>query len=198
MSLAVYTPTTYVNNTTPALASANLNHNEQGVKAVTDKVIEMESVLVECEVYADNAQTSATQSASSASASEVSAISAQTSAVTAKNEADRAEAIAGYGIATDLIAGFVRGGGEVVVDANGDMTAPGKAPTSHASTATTYGVGSTTNYGHCKTINNVTSSAYVDGESLSAYRGKLLNDSLTNLSSGYVLLNTTTVNTNGL
>lgn len=49
-----------------------------------------------------------------------------------------------------------------------------KAPTSHASTGTGYGVGSGSNYGHCKTINNLTASKYVNGESLSAYQGAVL------------------------
>lgn len=47
-------------------------------------------------------------------------------------------------------------------------------PTSHASSATTYGVGSTAAYGHCKTIDNLTRAAYASGESLSAYQGYLL------------------------
>jgi hypothetical protein len=55
----------------------------------------------------------------------------------------------------------------------------GKAPTSHASTATTYGVGTTTNYGHCKTINDLNKNAYANGEALSAYQGKVLNDKIT-------------------
>lgn len=36
----------------------------------------------------------------------------------------------------------------------------GKAPTSHASTGTTYGVGTTTSYGHVKTINSLTQSSH--------------------------------------
>lgn len=51
-----------------------------------------------------------------------------------------------------------------------------KAPTSHASSATTYGVGTSSNYGHCKTINNLTRSSYVNGEALSANQGKILKD----------------------
>lgn len=56
----------------------------------------------------------------------------------------------------------------------------GKAPTSHASTATTYGVGTTSNYGHCMTINNVTTSAHANGKALSAYQGYLLANRLAN------------------
>ncbi len=52
----------------------------------------------------------------------------------------------------------------------------GKAPNSHASSATTYGVGTTANYGHCKTINNLTQSSHVNGTALSAYQGKVLDD----------------------
>jgi hypothetical protein len=52
----------------------------------------------------------------------------------------------------------------------------GKAPNKHASTGTTYGVGTTANYGHCKTINGLTQSSHVDGTALSAYQGKVLND----------------------
>jgi hypothetical protein len=56
-----------------------------------------------------------------------------------------------------------------------------KAPISHASSATTYGVGTTANYGHCKTINNLTQSSHVNGNALSAYQGKLINDKLPTL-----------------
>lgn len=57
-----------------------------------------------------------------------------------------------------------------------DITAldTGKAPKSHASTATTYGVGTTSNYGHVKTINGLTKTAYANGEALSAYQGAVL------------------------
>lgn len=52
----------------------------------------------------------------------------------------------------------------------------GKAPTSHASSATTYGVGTTTNYGHVKTINGLTQASHQNGTALSAYQGKVLKD----------------------
>ncbi len=56
----------------------------------------------------------------------------------------------------------------------------GKAPTSHASTGSTYGLGTTGNYGHCKVINDLTHSSFANGEALSAYQGKLLNDNKQN------------------
>lgn len=53
-----------------------------------------------------------------------------------------------------------------------------KAPKSHASSATTYGVGTTTNYGHVKTINGLTQSSHSNGTALSAYQGKVLKDAI--------------------
>lgn len=54
----------------------------------------------------------------------------------------------------------------------------GKAPTNHASTATTYGLGTTSNYGHVKLANNVTTSSSTNGLALDAYQGKVLNDKI--------------------
>lgn len=53
-----------------------------------------------------------------------------------------------------------------------------KAPTSHSSEDTTYGIGTATKYGHCKTINALTQSSHADGTALSAYQGKVLNDKI--------------------
>lgn len=50
------------------------------------------------------------------------------------------------------------------------------AQTDHASSLKTYGIGTSTNYGHNKIINNLTTTEYRDGEVLSAYQGKILND----------------------
>lgn len=58
----------------------------------------------------------------------------------------------------------------------------GKAPTSHASSSTTYGVGSTTSYGHVKTINGLTQSSHQNGTALSAYQGKVLKDMIDGVS----------------
>lgn len=55
-----------------------------------------------------------------------------------------------------------------------------RTPKTHASTATTYGVGTETKYGHNKVINNLTTSSYQNGESLSAYQGQVLNTTKAN------------------
>lgn len=55
------------------------------------------------------------------------------------------------------------------------------APKSHASSANTYGVGTTSNYGHVKTINGLTQASHVDGTALSAYQGKVLDDKINEL-----------------
>ena len=54
----------------------------------------------------------------------------------------------------------------------------GGAPQFHRSTDTTYGIGSENYYGHNKVINNLTTASYVEGESLSAYQGKVLQDGI--------------------
>ena len=51
-----------------------------------------------------------------------------------------------------------------------------KAPISHASSSTTYGVATSSNYGHTKVINNLTTSVASNGQALNAYQGKVLND----------------------
>lgn len=50
----------------------------------------------------------------------------------------------------------------------------GKAPKSHASSSTGYGVGTTSNYGHNKIIDSLDKSSLVNGESLSAHQGYVL------------------------
>ncbi len=49
-----------------------------------------------------------------------------------------------------------------------------RAPNNHAASHTGYGVGTTANYGHVKTRNDLNASSYVAGESLSSYQGYLL------------------------
>lgn len=62
-----------------------------------------------------------------------------------------------------------------VTDAAAWRTGLGVPPTSHASSASTYGLGTTANYGHVKTINSLSQSSHSDGTALSAYQGYVLN-----------------------
>lgn len=55
-----------------------------------------------------------------------------------------------------------------------------KPPKSHTSTATTYGAGSTTAYGHVKLANNLTTTT-ITGMALAANQGKVLDDKITAL-----------------
>ena len=57
----------------------------------------------------------------------------------------------------------------------------GRAPKSHASSGTTYGVGTASNYGHCRVINNLTTASATNGYALQAYQGKVLNDRMNNM-----------------
>lgn len=63
----------------------------------------------------------------------------------------------------------------VVSDQAAWRTGLGVPPTSHASSASTYGLGTTANYGHVKTINSLSQSSHSDGTALSAYQGYVLN-----------------------
>lgn len=51
-------------------------------------------------------------------------------------------------------------------------------PRKHDSTTGEYGLGNKNSYGHVKTVNNLTSTGNYDGEALSAYQGRILNDKL--------------------
>lgn len=53
-----------------------------------------------------------------------------------------------------------------------------KAAKNHISETGEYGVGDAENYGHVKLVNNLTASEYTDGEALSAYQGKVLDDKI--------------------
>ena len=52
------------------------------------------------------------------------------------------------------------------------------APTYHSTTETTYGLGTTANYGHVRTINALTQGSHADGTALSAYQGYVLNNAV--------------------
>ena len=54
------------------------------------------------------------------------------------------------------------------------------APKSHATSSTTYGIGTESNYGHTKVVNNLNQVSYADGVALSAYQGYVLNQNKQN------------------
>lgn len=72
----------------------------------------------------------------------------------------------------------------------------GKAPTNHVSSGTGYGVGTTANYGHVKTRNDLNASSYVQGEALSAYQGYLLNTKINSLGKPIVKAGTKVITAN--
>ena len=78
-------------------------------------------------------------------------------------------------IATTIAPGIVQPDGTTItIDENGVISAAQTTPTSHASTADTYGLGTTALYGHVKTIDSLGTTAQVDGEALSAHQGNVL------------------------
>lgn len=78
------------------------------------------------------------------------------------------------------------------IDVNFVNQVEGKAPANHASTGTSYGVGNTSNYGHVKVLNSLTSS-YVNGQAMSPYQGYLINQKVTAITSGVVATGRVTV-----
>lgn len=54
------------------------------------------------------------------------------------------------------------------------------APKSHATSSATYGIGTESNYGHTKIVNNLNQVSHIDGTVLSAYQGYVLNQSKQN------------------
>ena len=60
-------------------------------------------------------------------------------------------------------------------------------PKAHASTGTSYGVGTTSNYGHVKVRDNLTASSYVSGEALASHQGKVLNDRIDEVQASNVI-----------
>ena len=54
------------------------------------------------------------------------------------------------------------------------------APKSHATSSATYGIGTESNYGHTKVVNNLNQVSYADGVALSAYQGYVLNQNKQN------------------
>ncbi|MBA4699895.1 MAG: phage tail protein [Ruminococcus sp.] len=92
-------------------------------------------------------------------------------------------------------------GGISLIDSSGSAnispsTFNGKAPTNHASSGTGYGVGTTANYGHVKTRNDLNASSYVQGEALSAYQGYLLNTKINSLGKPIVKAGTKVITAN--
>lgn len=61
-----------------------------------------------------------------------------------------------------------------------------KAPTSHASSSIMYGVGTSTEYGHLKVADNLTTTT--SGTALSANQGKVLNDFITKIENNTTLI----------
>lgn len=76
--------------------------------------------------------------------------------------------------------------GETISDAitRYEYTADTKAPTSHASSSIMYGVGTSTEYGHLKVADNLTTTT--SGTALSANQGKVLSDKISNVPIKYM------------
>ena len=111
---------------------------------------------------------------------------------TVDNKVDK---VTGKGLSTedyttsekDKLAGIEAEANKTIVDASLSSTSTnplqnkaintaldGKAPTNHSSSATSYGVGTGSNYGHNKIVDNLNQSSNENGTSLSAHQGYVL------------------------
>ncbi len=61
-----------------------------------------------------------------------------------------------------------------------------KAPISHSSGGTEFGVGDNQNYGHCKVVNHLSQEEHLDGLALSAHQGSVLNGKIAMLKEDYL------------
>ena len=78
---------------------------------------------------------------------------------------------------------------EIQVDID-NIVAGGTIPLDHSSSDIIYGLGTTTKHGHVKIVDDLTKAVYADGEALSAYQGKVLKDTITDINilcNGYVV-----------
>ena len=69
-------------------------------------------------------------------------------------------------------------GDEFVLLADIQNNSVSAKPKAHAVNNTTYGAGTTTNYGHVKLRDNLTAGSYVSGEALASHQGKVLQDQI--------------------
>ncbi len=147
-----------------AWTPTRLNNIENGIEGVVDEVNSKETRIktLESLKYAGSA---------SAGGAATTALSCTGNAATATT----ASACTGNAVTASKLA-TARTINNVSFDGTANITIADstKAPTSHSSTATTYGIGGTTTYGHVKTINGLTQSSHADGTALSAYQGYLL------------------------
>lgn len=70
-------------------------------------------------------------------------------------------------------------------------------PSAHASSSNTYGLGTTSAYGHVKTINGLTQSSHQDGTALSAYQGNILKGLIDDLDDALADFDASTVDYEG-
>lgn len=127
----------------------------------------LDTVLAEIRTAAANAQTAANQASSAAQTAQTAANQASSAAQTAQTTANEASSAASDAATAAAAA---------------QAAADAKAPANHASTATTYGPATGSNYGHVKLSASVTStSAASSGVAATPSAVKSVNDKVTTL-----------------
>ena len=150
----------------------------------------MTEKMIDIEMYIDSATTITAVIDSSLVYATQDDINSLQIAINGKAPNSHASSSDTYGIGTTSLFGHVKinnnlttssySNGEVLSAYQGYVLNNSKAPNLHASSSNTYGISTSTLYGHAKLINNLTTSSYADGEALSAYQGYVLNQKFSN------------------
>jgi len=131
-------------NEAKAKYEAAISNYESLAAAYEESLAEFEATVTRLEASVGNAEASATNAATAASEAQTAANNAETAANNAATSAANATTVADEAKAAAEAA---------------QTTADGKAPKSHASTATTYGAGTGSNYGHVKLSDSTSSTS---------------------------------------
>lgn len=123
-------------------APVNEDYDIPTKKYIDDLISQIQSAVSSAQSAASAASTAAEQAQSAASSAASAAASAQTAAEAASSKADSAQSTAESAQTT--------AGSAATAAETAQTTAEGKAPISHASSATTYGEGTSSAYGHLK------------------------------------------------
>lgn len=137
-------------------APVNEDYDIPTKKYIDDLISQIQSAVSSAQSAASAASTAAAQAQSAASSAASAAASAQTAAEAASSKADSAQSTADTASSKADSAQIAADAAQVAADTaaaaaeTAQTTADGKAPKKHATSATTYGKGTSSAYGHLK------------------------------------------------
>ena len=127
--------------------------NADGITTASTAASTAQNAATAAQTAAEAAQSTATAAQSAAEAAQSTAAAAQSAAESAQTAANTAQSVAEAAQTTAAAAQSTATAAQSAVSSL-ESEISGKAPTNHASTATTYGVGTNSNYGHVKVLSS--------------------------------------------